>query len=333
MIGVILLNMGGPDSLESVKPFLKNLFSDRDIIKLGPSFLQKPISSLIILKRLKSVKRAYSLIGGKSPLTEITMAQAKELEDLLNSKKMDLRYKVYVGMRYWKPFIEDTIKDMHKDGIRNIIALSLYPHYSKTTTGSSIKAFKRAIMKVYKCEGNTEEFCINCPPLAIRIIDSWYDNPLYIDALIEKIKKSMKRFSERPLILFSAHSLPKRIVEEGDPYVDHIMGTIKAITEKIDIDWHLSYQSKTGPVKWLEPSTEDVLYELSKKWIKNVLIVPISFVSDHIETLYEIDIIYKEIANNLGIKMERIESLNTSRLFIEALAAIVIKNIKGLEDG
>lgn len=332
MIGVLLLNMGGPDSLESVKPFLKNLFSDRDIIKLGPSFLQKTIASFIILKRLKSVKEAYSLIGGKSPLTEITIAQAKELELSLNSKTRDSRYKVYVGMRYWKPFIEDAVRDIHKEGIRNIIALSLYPHYSKTTTGSSIKAFKKAIMKIYKCEGGTEELCVNCPPLAIRIIDSWYDNTLYIEALIEKIKKAMNKFEEKPLILFSAHSLPKKFIDEGDPYVEHIMGTIKAIAEKINIDWYLSYQSKTGPVKWLEPSTEDTLYELSKKGIKNVLLVPISFVSDHIETLYEIDIIYKKIANNLGIKMDRIESLNTSKLFIDALTDIVLKNVKGLQD-
>ncbi len=333
MIGVILLNMGGPDSLESIKPFLKNLFSDRDIIRLGPPFLQKFIASIIITKRLKSVKEAYSLIGGKSPLFDITKAQAEALENLLNSEIKDQKFKVYIGMRYWHPFIEEAVKDMYNDGVRKIIALSLYPHYSKTTTGSSIKAFKRAIMNTYKCEGiGDQNYCINCPPVTIKIVDTWYDNPFYIDALVEKIQKAMENFKERPVVLFSAHSLPKRFVDEGDPYVEHTMATIKAIKDKIDIDWYLSFQSKTGPVEWLEPSTEDKLLDLSKKGIKNVIIVPISFISDHIETLYEIDILYKKMAHDLGINMVRTESLNTSPLFIKALSDIVIKNIKALKD-
>lgn len=328
-----MLNIGGPDSLESIKPFLKNLFSDRDIIRLGPPFLQKLIASIIINKRLKNVKEAYSLIGGKSPLFDITKSQAEALENLLNSEIKDQNFKVYIGMRYWHPFIEEAVNDMYNDGVRKIIALSLYPHYSKTTTGSSIKAFRRAIMNLYKCEGiGNQNYCINCPPVTIKIIDSWYDNPFYIDALIEKIQKTMKNFKERPVVLFSAHSLPKRFVDEGDPYVEHIKATIKAIKDKIDIDWYLSFQSKTGPVKWLEPSTEDMLLDLSKRGIKNVIIVPISFISDHIETLYEIDILYKKMAHDLGIHMARTESLNTSALFIKALSDIVIKNIKALKD-
>lgn len=342
MIGVILLNLGGPDSLQAVKPFLYNLFSDRDIIRLGPSFLQKPIAFLIANTRAKKTMEAYNLIGGKSPLLDITNAQAKALEESLNSSLILLPppppltkggqggVKVYVGMRYWHPFIEDTLKEMYRDGIKKIIALSLYPHYSVTTTGSSIKAFKSALIRVYRCEGYREEkYCLSCPPVTVRFVHSWYNHPLYIEALVEKIQQGLEGFKvQKPVVLFSAHSLPQKFIDGGDPYVNEINGTIEAISKKIDIEWYLSYQSKSGPVKWLEPSTEEMLHELSKKGVKNLLVVPISFVSDHIETLYEIDMLYKEMAQKLGIDLKRIESLNTSPKFIEALTDIVIKNVK-----
>ncbi|MCL4537459.1 MAG: ferrochelatase, partial [Nitrospirae bacterium] len=211
-----------------------------------------------------------------------------------------------------------------------IIALSLYPHYSVTTTGSSIKAFKSALIRVYRCEGYREEkYCLSCPPVTVRFVHSWYNHPLYIEALVEKIQQGLEGFKvQKPVVLFSAHSLPQKFIDGGDPYVNEINGTIEAISKKIDIEWYLSYQSKSGPVKWLEPSTEEMLHELSKKGVKNLLVVPISFVSDHIETLYEIDMLYKEMAQKLGIDLKRIESLNTSPKFIEALTDIVIKNVK-----
>ncbi len=330
MIGVILLNLGGPDSLESVKPFLQNLFSDRDIIKLGPAFIHNLIASIIINKRLKSVKEAYRLIGGRSPLLDITNAQAKALEESLKSSTH--QFKVYVGMRYWHPFIEETLNQTYKDGIKRLIAFSLYPHYSIATTGSSIKELKRSLFKVYRCdEVKDEKYCLKCPPVSVRVINSWYNHPAYIEALIEKIQDGISRFEKRPFVLFSAHSLPQKFIEMGDPYVNEIKGTINEVIKKIDIEWALSYQSKTGPVKWLEPSTEHMLGELSKKGVKNILIAPISFVSDHIETLYEVDIIYKEMAEHLGISMKRIESLNTSPTFINALRDIVIENTRYLE--
>lgn len=319
MIGIILLNMGGPDSIESIKPFLQNLFSDRDIIKLGPSFLQRPIASIIIRKRLESVIEAYSLIGGKSPLLDITSAQAKALESSLNSSLIthhsSLSFKVYVGMRYWHPFIEDAVDHAIRDGMSRILALSLYPHYSNATTGSSVKRFEEVIKKYH-----VDYFSVK----------SWFNHPLYINALIEKIQNGLKIFDKKPVVLFSAHSLPKKFIDKGDPYVNEIQGTINALLKKIDIQWRLSYQSKTGPVKWLEPTTENMLYELAKQGVKDLLVVPISFVSDHIETLYEIDILYRDMANELGINLKRIESLNTSQKFIEALSDIVIKNAKDL---
>lgn len=314
MIGVILLNLGGPDSIDAVRPFLYNLFSDRDIIRLGPSFLQKPIAALIIGMKLRKTLAAYNLIGGKSPLFDITSAQAKALEENLNvtAAPDQAKFRVYVGMRYWHPFTEESLGQMHAEGISKIIALSLYPHYSVATTGSSIKHFKNAAAKY--------SFEYSC-------ITSWFNHPLYIDALVAQIETGLKSFDTKPAVLFSAHSLPQKFVTSGDPYVNEIRGTIDTLTKRLDLQWSLSYQSKTGPVKWLEPSTGQMLYELAGKGIKDLLVVPISFVSDHIETLYEIDILYKSLAKNLGITLRRTESLNTSPKFIEALADIVLKKV------
>lgn len=313
MTGVLLLNLGGPDSLDAVKPFLYNLFSDREIIKLGPPFLQKPIAAFIAATRSGKTRSMYSLIGGKSPILEITKAQAAVLEEVLNSREKPEHkpYRVYIGMRYWHPFIGDTVKQMYSDGIKNVIALGLYPHYSIATTGSSVSRMKE-VMKDY-------------PSLSLRCIESWYDNPLYIDAIVEQINNGLEQFEGKPEVLFSAHSLPQKFIDDGDPYLKEIEGTIAAITKKIDIRWHLSFQSKSGPVKWLEPSTEHMLDELARKGVKDLLVVPISFVSDHIETLYEIDILYKDMAGGLGINLKRTESLNTSPTFIKALAEIVAK--------
>lgn len=297
----------------------------------------------------------YNTIGGKSPILDITTAQAKALEASLNSElptpNSQLTFRVYTGMRYWHPFIEDTVKQMYRDGIRRIIALSLYPHYSIATTGSAISRFDDVIMQYDGIE-------------AVRI-SSWFSHAGYIDALVEVIKKGIKKmkgqgantecgmrnakiksknqdpktkinYSELRTpdsefdvhVLFSAHSLPMSIVESGDPYVNEIKGTIAEVLKKIDVKWDLSFQSKSGPVKWLEPTTEEKIRELAGKGVGNLLVVPISFVSDHIETLYEIDILYKRLADKLNIKMMRAESLNTNQFFIDALEDIIIMRIK-----
>ncbi len=335
VIGVLLLNLGGPDSLDAVKPFLYNLFSDRDIIRLGPPFLQKPIAALIAATRAQKTIEAYKKIGGGSPIRDITNAQAKALEDLLGSSPIPrdnpplapLRkegeggfeeegqgeIRVYVGMRYWHPFIEDAVEGMYKDGIKKILALSLYPHYSKATTGSSVRKFEQVVSRY---------------PVEYFSAPSWFNHPLYIDALIEKIREGMTAFGERPVVLFSAHSLPRRFIDEGDPYVTETHGTIQEIAQKIEMEWYLSYQSKSGPVKWLEPSTEHMLGDLGRKGVKKLLVVPISFVSDHIETLYEIDLLYRDMAHELGMEMRRADSLNTSPKFVEALADMVLKNLR-----
>ncbi len=332
MTGVILLNLGGPDSLEAVEPFLYNLFSDRQIIRLGPPLLQKPLARLISKLRSHKTMRMYSQIGGKSPILDITRAQAKALEEALNAQSNSAQvFKVFIGMRYWRPFTEEVVDQIARDGIKKVIGLSLYPQYSVTTSGSSISQFRKA------ASGHAME---------IITVESWYNHPLYIEALVEAIKTGLASFqsshqdagssvfSLQPSalngvhVLFSAHSLPQKIIDQGDPYVDQTIGTIKEIEKRLPMTWHLSYQSKSGPVKWLEPSTEDKLGELAKAGIKNVLMVPISFVSDHIETLYEIDILYRDLARRLDISLRRTESLNTHPMFIQAMRDIVLASLE-----
>jgi ferrochelatase len=308
MTGVILLNMGGPDSLEAVRPFLYNLFSDRDIIRLGPAFLQQPLARLISNARSGHSVKIYSMIGGKSPLADITAAQAKALESELSSSVG--HYRVYAGMTYWQPFIKDVVAKMIADGMNELVAVSLYPQYSKATTGPAMKQFREA------ADG---------AGIRYRCVEQWCDHPSYIDALCEKIEAGITSFDSMPELLFSAHSLPQRLTDEGDPYLEHTIRTIDAVADRIRTEWHLSFQSKSGPVKWMGPSTEQMLYDLAEKGVKDLLVVPISFVSDHIETLYEIDILYKEMAAKLGINLKRTESLNTSPKFIKALVDLVVK--------
>ena len=313
-----MLNLGGPDSLQAVRPFLYNLFSDREIIRLGPPFLQKPIAWLISTLRSKKAESMYSLIGGKSPILDITMSQAEALEKELNKTTSgEPRYKVYIGMRYWYPFIKETVNNILKDGVSRLIVLSLYPHYSKATTGSSVDDFKRVIGK----------------DINIDYIEQWYDFPAYIDSLADLIASGTDEFRESGFdILYSAHSLPQSFIDEGDPYLDHIKQTINKVNERLaeepynitDLKWRLSFQSKTGPVKWLEPSTEETINKLSEEGCRNLFVVPISFVSDHIETLYEIDIQYKELAEEKGINLKRCASLNISEKFISALKELII---------
>lgn len=319
----MLLNLGGPDSLEAVRPFLFNLFSDREIIRLGPPFMQKPLAHLIAALRHRKTEGFYTQIGGKSPIREITLAQANALQQRLKANPGGSEFNVYVGMRYWRPFIEEIVPSIQKDGITNLIALNLYPQYSVATTGSSLSKLKEVL---------------SGRPVEIYPVTSWYTNPFYIDALVENIKRGFESFqidSEGGIdpasdihVLFSAHSLPVKFIEEGDPYLDQVRGTINEVAKKIEMRWHLSFQSKSGPVKWLEPSTDKMLEDLARKNVRNLLVVPISFVSDHIETLYEIDILYKKMAVSLGIRLQRTESLNTSALFIAALEDLVMSALR-----
>jgi len=305
---VLLLQMGGPDSLDAIKPFLINLFTDREIIKLGPSWLQPLLARIIVKKRLAHVEENYSQIGGKSPLRELTEQQAAALERALGDE-----YRCFVAMRYWRPSTVEALAEIRRAGISEITALSLYPHYSRATSGSSIKELKRILAE----SGVT---------FNVRYIESFYNNALYIEALAERIREGLNEF--HPLadveLLFSAHSLPQSFIDEGDPYLSHIEETVRLVMQHFDIPHYLAFQSRAGPVKWLEPSTDDMLKKLADEGSKNILVVPLSFVSDHIETLHEIDIEYSKKAWELGIaRFARIPSLNSSPKFVECLASLV----------
>ncbi len=296
-IGIILLGFGGPDSLEAVEPFLTNLMG-------RPPHPQQ----------VKAVTARYQLIGGRSPLLEIAQGQAAALERQLKADGYSV--KTYVGMRYWHPLIEDTLKRMFDEGTEKTIALSLSPHFSRITTGSYIKEVKRVSVEL----GLDDR---------VVFMDGWHTDPLFIEAMSEKTTAAMEAFGwerSRPIeVIFSAHSLPVRYIEEGDPYLQQIKETVAGVVERLRLqNWHLSFQSRGGSSDaWLEPETADVLTKLAQQGKREVVIVPVSFVSDHIETLYDIDIVLREKARELGIGLKRAEALNDSPTFIKALAQAV----------
>ncbi len=311
--GILLLNLGGPDRPEAVRPFLYNLFSDREIIPLGPAFMQRPLAWLISRLRESKTRAAYAQIGGASPILRITTAQADALGESLGGSGPFI---VSVGMRYWHPFIEDSVRRLAEEGVRRVVGVSLYPHYSRATTGSTRRKFDDAVRRF---------------GLESTFVSSWYDHPRYIEALAETISRGMEGFGTEGLhLLFSAHSLPVSLIEGGDPYVDEITGTVDAVIARLAASgmkvppWHISYQSRSGPVRWLEPSTDEVIACLSEEGVRRLLVVPVSFVSDHIETLYEIDILYRGLAERRGVDLRRVESLNTAPLFISALKELVL---------
>jgi ferrochelatase len=308
-IGVMLLNLGGPETLADVEPFLVNLFSDREIIRLSPfPFLQKFIAKRIAAKRAPKSREAYGLIGGGSPLTRITGEQGRALEAALAA---DGRFVVRMAMRYWQPGAQTALAEFAQAGVRRIVALTLYPHYSRATTGSSLEALRKAVA----ASGQGFE---------LAEIREWPEQPEYVGCLAQGIREGMAGFGNEPAqLVYSAHSLPVSFIREGDPYLEQIKRTIAAVEKSTGIAGRLCFQSRSGPVEWLAPSTPEMLGQLAGAGVKNVLLVPISFVSDHVETLYEIDIQYRELAGSLGLRLERTASLNTNPGFIRGLRALV----------
>jgi ferrochelatase len=264
---------------------------------------------MIVKRRAPKSAENYRQIGGRSPLRELTEAQAAALEAMLGSG-----YCCRVAMRYWHPFADEALAELKRAGVRRIVALSLYPHYSRATSGSSFNDLQRSLARY---PGDFE----------VTTVRQFFDHPLYIAALAERIEAGLAGFDDRSAvqILFSAHSLPQSFIDEGDPYLDQITATVRLAMERFGgVAHHLAFQSRAGPVKWLEPSTGDTLRELAAAGHTRVLMVPLSFVSDHIETLHEIDIEYREEAHALGIsEFRRMESLNSSPTFIACLADLV----------
>ncbi|MDQ3798116.1 MAG: ferrochelatase [Acidobacteriota bacterium] len=322
-IGVVLLNLGGPDSLEAVEPFLFNLFNDPDIIDFPLSFLfRKRLAKLISSKRHPRIQEQYKQIGGKSPLKDFTLQQARLLERKLNEK---IPAKVYVAMRYWHPLTEEALAEIEKDGIEKVILLPLYPQYSKATTESSVKEWEKQLALRAENSGGLEW----------SLIESYYDFPPYIDAFVERINEGLEKFPAEKRrdvhILFSAHGTPMKLVRAGDPYSGHIKKTVDTVVKQGNFSQanSLCYQSKVGPQKWLKPSTPDTIAELAAQGVKNMLVVPIAFASDHLETLFEVGIEFRHLAKNAGVEQFEVTvGLNDSPKFIDALAQLVWQKLE-----
>jgi ferrochelatase len=310
---VVLFNLGGPDKLENVKPFLFNLFNDPAMLNL-PSFLRFPLAKLISSKRESTAKKIYQELGGSSPILKLTIDQSKALESKLNNDDELSEYKCFIIMRCWHPRAEDVIKKIKSFDPDEVILLPLYPQYSAATSGSSIKEWED-ICRKNKFIVKTSTIC--CYPT---------DDNFILAHKIEIIKKINKL--ENYKLIFSAHGLPEKNIKKGDPYQWQVEQSVNKIVKNLNIknlNWVLSYQSRVGPLKWIGPSTDDIIIENSKLG-KHIVLVPIAFVSEHSETLVELDIEYKELADKNGCKnYTRVPALGTSKNFIKALSELIIK--------
>jgi len=309
---VILFNLGGPDKLESVEPFLFNLFNDPAIISI-PSFFRYPLAKLISKSRAPIAKNIYKEIGNKSPILTLTQEQAKCLENNLLEKG---EYKCFVVMRCWHPRASDVIKKVREYNPKEIILLPLYPQFSASTSGSSINEWN-ALCKKENYRAKTKTIC--CYPTENNFIASHA-------FLIKKTLKTLE--SNNFKLIFSAHGLPESKIKKGDPYQWHVEETVKEIMSKLknkNLDHVISYQSRVGPMKWIGPFTDTEIIKYSKEK-KGIIIVPVAFVSEHSETLVELDIEYKKLAKKNGCTFyKRIPALGVEENFIKGLTALVLQ--------
>jgi len=313
-VGVVLFQLGGPETLEAVEPFLYNLFCDPDIINFPGSFLaRKLLAKLISSTRSKTVGKHYAEIGGGSPIRRLTEQQAFALETAL---KPHINARTIVAMRYWNPDTKAAIKVLESEAHDELVLLPLYPHYSFATTGSSLKEWNRH----YK------------PKVPVHTIDHFYDHPDYIAAIVERVDSVLERIPDPSsvLLVFSAHGLPMALVEKGDPYPKQIEATVQLVRELGA--WSnphlLCFQSKVGPQKWLQPSLTGTVESLARDGVRRMLVIPISFLTEHIETLHEINIEAREQAESFGIHdFYMMPALNNSPLLIRGLADLVLRAV------
>jgi ferrochelatase len=310
---IILFNLGGPDKIENVEPFLFNLFNDPAILNL-PTILRYPLAKLISNRRAPVAKKIYEELGGSSPILKLTKEQSSALEIKLNQSQEEDKYKTFIVMRCWNPRAKDVVKNVQLFNPDEIILMPLYPQYSAATSGSSIKEWKEVCKKN---NYNIKTSTICCYPTDHNFINA------HTKEIMKKIK-GLKNFK----LIFSAHGLPEKNIKKGDPYQWQVEQSVKKIVESLNdknLDWILSYQSRVGPLKWIGPSTEDTIIENSKIG-KHIVLVPIAFVSEHSETLVELDIEYKEIADANGCKnYTRVPALGINENFIKALSELIIK--------
>jgi ferrochelatase len=323
-VGVVLFQLGGPDSLEAIEPFLYNLFCDPDIIDFPFARLaREPLARLISSRRAHKVRKHYAEIGGKSPIGELTARQGRALEAELNKS---FAARVVVAMRYWHPLTDAAVRELQAFAPDEIVLLPLYPQYSSTTTGSSLNEWHRHFPRDLAA--------------TVHVVREFCNHPAYLDAVVERIEQGLDRFrrsnghaARTPSdvhLLFSAHSIPVGVVHRGDPYQTQIEATVKAVMERGR--WanphSLCYQSRSGPGRWLQPFIQESLQQIAARGAERVLVVPIAFVSDHVETLHEINIEAREMAEQFGIhQFETMQGLNDSPRFIAALADLVRRQV------
>jgi protoporphyrin/coproporphyrin ferrochelatase len=313
-IGVVLFQLGGPDSSDAVEPFLYNLFCDPDIIDFfGAWFARRPLARCIARNRASVVREHYDAIGGHSPIRLLTERQARALESAL-APHCDA--KCFIAMRYWHPLSAETAAQVNTWNAPDLVLLPMYPQYSFATTSSSLKEWKR----VFHPNGNA--------PRA-HTVESFFDHPLYVQSVAEKIALSLTHFDEpdRAHIVFSAHGLPLSLIERGDPYARQVADTVKRVMQcgGWKNAYTLCFQSKVGRRKWLSPSLTDTIDKLVRSGEKDLLVVPIAFVTEHIETLHEINIEAREQAHKLGVEQfEMMPAVGDSPTFISALVDVVL---------
>jgi ferrochelatase len=311
-LGVVLFNLGGPDSLEAVEPFLVNLFSDKAIIGL-PGIFRRPLARLIARRRKTYAQSIYASIGGRSPIVPETQAQAKALEAALTARGVAV--KVVIAMRYWRPRAAEAAAGLKAWGADRIALLPLYPQFSTTTTQSSLAEWAEAAAKAGL---SVPSAAICCYPTQARFVEA------YVAVLKEALARVPDGAGRR--ILFSAHGLPERTVKRGDPYPMQVEATAKAVMQALGgvHDWRVTYQSRVGPLKWIGPDTDDEIEAAAKAGIVPV-VVPVSFVSEHSETLYELDQIYRDLALEAGAPVYvRVPAVGTQPAFVEGLADLVL---------
>jgi ferrochelatase len=304
-IAIILFNLGGPDSLEAVQPFLRNLFSDPAIITL-PTWLRLPLARFIAARRTPKATEIYAKIGGSSPILGQTEAQARALEESLGGEH---EWRGYVCMRYWHPMTEAVVCSVKRFAPDRIVLLPLYPQFSTTTTGSSVKAWNAAA-------GD-----LKAPTVSV---ESYPTEPGFIRASVELVKEGLAQTKGPTRVLFSAHGLPEKTIKAGDPYQSQVEQTAAAIGEHLgNVDWSVCYQSRVGPLRWIGPSTDSEIARAGREKT-NVVLCPLSFVSEHSETLVELDIDYRHLARDAGVPSYiRVPTVGTHPLFIHGLANLV----------
>lgn len=321
-IAVILFNLGGPDSQEAVSGFLYNLFSDKAIIK-APQPLRFLLAKFITWRRQEKAKKIYRYLGGGSPILANTQKQAQVLEKHLQQRFTKDTVKVFISMRYWHPFSQQVAGEVRDFNPNQIIALPLYPQFSTTTTASSLDDWQ----KTWKKQGH---------PAAVTSICCYPELAGFTEVMAKSLQKEIVQLQQDfpgiPYrVLFSAHGLPQKIVEQGDPYDTHIAISAAAVAEKAGLQpdqWQITYQSRVGPVLWLKPYSEDVIREFSNQH-QGLIIVPISFVSEHSETLVELDITYRDLALEAGAAFyRRLPTVGIDEIFIQGLANLTEQAVR-----